>query len=509
MAATEAPPRATDESTAAAGSTRLAALRDRLVVPMPQDRVWGWLGPLVVAAIAGFLRFDRLAVPHKLVFDETYYAKDAWSLLHHGVELGADGKSAGFVAHPPLGKWAIAMGQWAFGNDSFGWRFSAAVAGTLSVLLVARIGRRLFRSTLLGCFAGLLLAVDGLHFVQSRVALLDIFLMTWLLAAFGALLLDRDRSRGRLADGRSTGCRPWRIAAGACLGAACATKWSGVYYVVAFGLLAFAWDIGTRRALGVRRPWLAALRRDTAPLLLALVGIGAIVYTASWTGWFLGDSSTAYDHDRFLGGRGLDQYHPFAVFHGWLQYHQEVWHFHTTLTSSHDYQSHPIGWLLLARPVSYFYTSPQFGQLGCRAVENCSKEVLAIGTPAIWWASIPAIITLLWVWVARRDWRAAALLTGIAAGIVPWLYNDFKERTEFLFYALPSLPFLALALAMVAGMVLGRRSGSSARRQAGAALVGGYALLVVVNFLYLYPILAAKVIPYPDWHKRMWFGSWI
>ena len=66
---------------------RLEVLRARLVAPMPDDRPWGWLGPLLVTAFGTFLRFNRLQVPRALIFDETYYAKDAWSILHHGVEL--------------------------------------------------------------------------------------------------------------------------------------------------------------------------------------------------------------------------------------------------------------------------------------------------------------------------------------------------------------------------------------------------------------------------------------
>ena len=54
---------------------------------MPDDRPWGWLGPLLVTAFGTFLRFNRLQVPRALIFDETYYAKDAWSILNHGVEL--------------------------------------------------------------------------------------------------------------------------------------------------------------------------------------------------------------------------------------------------------------------------------------------------------------------------------------------------------------------------------------------------------------------------------------
>ena len=67
-------------------ASRLSALRARLASPMPDDRPWGWLGPLLVTAFGAWLRFDRLQVPRAVVFDETYYAKDAWSILQHGVE---------------------------------------------------------------------------------------------------------------------------------------------------------------------------------------------------------------------------------------------------------------------------------------------------------------------------------------------------------------------------------------------------------------------------------------
>ncbi|MGW5163099.1 phospholipid carrier-dependent glycosyltransferase, partial [Nonomuraea wenchangensis] len=185
----------------------------------------GWLGPLLVAVFGGVLRFARLGAPHAVVFDETYYMKDAYSLLRFGVErttlgdaknpvadrriiagnldifrqCGEPADCASFVAHPPLGKWMIAAGEWLFGVNPFGWRFAAALVGTLSILVLARVARRMTRSTLLGCLAGLLLALDGLHLVFSRTALLDIFLTFWVLAGFACLVVDRDRTRGLLA----------------------------------------------------------------------------------------------------------------------------------------------------------------------------------------------------------------------------------------------------------------------------------------------------------------------
>ncbi|WP_461030949.1 phospholipid carrier-dependent glycosyltransferase, partial [Streptomyces sparsus] len=217
-----------------------------------EPRWTGWGGPLLVALFAGLLRFWQLGTPHAVIFDETYYAKDAWSLLKQGYEGtwpdGANAQilkdpssaplsdAASYVVHPPVGKWVIALGEHFFGLTPFGWRFMTAVLGTLSVLMLCRIGRRMFRSTALGCLAGGLMAVDGLHFVMSRTALLDLVLMFFVLAAFGCLLVDRDRTRARLAralpedrpdpdvGGRlPLGLRPWRLAAGLCLGLAIGT----------------------------------------------------------------------------------------------------------------------------------------------------------------------------------------------------------------------------------------------------------------------------------------------
>jgi len=214
----------TDEGSRLARASRRSSA---LVLGSP---FWGWAGPVLIMIFGGFLRFYRLGQPDAVVFDETYYVPDANSILHHGVELqhGSNVNKllvAGnpnifvksfdpatcaphrvpcyvgeLVAHPALGKILMAFGQWTFGLTPFGWRFSSAVVGTLAILMLARITRRMTRSTMLGCMAGLLLALDGLELVLSRTAILDIFLMFWVLAAFGLLVMDRDRLVARLTE---------------------------------------------------------------------------------------------------------------------------------------------------------------------------------------------------------------------------------------------------------------------------------------------------------------------
>ena len=181
----------------------------------------GWLGPLFFTAVGGIMRFWHVGAPHQLIFDETYYVKQGWSMILFGFEMKVDpvleqakqvdqhftandpfvwGTEGDFVVHPPVGKWLIGLGEVPFGIlNSFGWRFAVALAGTLSILMLGRIARRLFQSDLLGAVGAALLAFEGHHFVHSRTGLLDIFVMFFGLAAFGALLIDRDKAREVLA----------------------------------------------------------------------------------------------------------------------------------------------------------------------------------------------------------------------------------------------------------------------------------------------------------------------
>ena len=498
-----------------AAAESLDRIRERLVRPLPADGWWGWLLPLAIAGVGLLMRLWRITRPPSKVFDETYYAHDAWDLLHHGVELDANSHDSapGFVAHPPLGKWMIAVGEAIFGNTPLGWRFSSAIIGSLAILMIVRIARRLLHSTLLGCVAGLLLAFDGLEFVQSRTSMLDIFLMFWVLAAFGCLLLDRDAGRRRLAgaldrplEGASRGpwlgLRPWRWACGFCLGAACAVKWDGLFWVPAFFVLAVLWDAGARRVAGARQPLVSAVLLDGLFALVPFVVVVVAVYTASWTGWFMSDAAHAFDHDRYVHYGQSWFTHMRAVLGGWLRYQWEMYNFHRHLDAAHPYLSRPWGWLFLARPVSYFYASPRT----CGA-SSCAQEVLALGNPAVWWAVIPALVAVLWRAVGRLDWRAAAVFVAFAAGYFPWYWADHEHRTMFLFYMLPALPFMVLAVTMALGMLLGRARVSSLRHSVGTVAVGAYLLAVIATFGYLYPVYAGQTLTYEQWHKRMWFHN--
>ncbi|WUN28532.1 phospholipid carrier-dependent glycosyltransferase [Streptomyces sp. NBC_00316] len=532
--------------------------RERLVPPFPEPgtRIWeamglsparayrvaqsmGWVGPVLVAVLAGAARFWRLGRPHDVVFDETYYAKDAWALLRLGYEgtwpdrtisdpkILADPQSiplsdaGAFVAHPPMGKWVIAVGEWIFGLNPFGWRFMVAALGTISVVMLCRTGRRLFRSTALGCLAGTLMAVDGLQFVMSRVALLDVVVMAFVLAAFGCLLIDRDRARAQLAaalpvdptgfagpdldtgDRAGTGRRPWRVAAGVLLGLAAACKWNGLYYLVFFMIMTVAWDIGSRRVAGAGRPYRSALRKNLWSMMSVLL-VALMTYLVTWTGWFLSDKG--YGRHWADGRGGTWAWIPAPIRSLW-HYEYGVYQFNVGLHTPHTYQSNPWSWLVLGRPVVFDFQSPKFGEDGCRATAGCAQEIIALGTPLLWWTACFALVYLLYRWAMRRDWRAGAALCAVAAGWLPWFH--YQDRTIFSFYAVTFAPYLCLAVAMMLGAILGPPGATERRRIWGAVGAGTLVLLIVWNFIYFWPIYTGQTIPMDAWRDRMWLDTWI
>ncbi len=406
------------------------------------------LSALIALIFFGALtRFINLGRPNELVFDEVYYVDGARDYLAHGVEL--EKGAAEFIVHPPVGKWAIALGIKLFGDNPFGWRAAAALVGTLSILLVFLIARHLFNSFFISISAAALMTLDGLHLVMSRTALLDIFLSFFILLAFYLLL------RNQL----------WW--AGIVFGLALGTKWSAVYVLAA---------VGVYLLIRERRFFLTTLQFAIAPL---------IVYIASWTGWFL--SSNGWD--RNSGSNPLSSL---------INYHREILNFHTGLTTDHSYQASAWNWLFLGRPTSFFYATPK----SCGA-ESCSQEVLAIGTPFLWWAGLVSIFVTLGYFIYRREKSAGLILLFLLSSYLPWL--AFPERTTFYFYAIAFQPFLILSIAYVIAKALENDALKVIRERMVIFGIG----LIALCFAYFFPLFVGGVMTYQDWYDRMWFTSWI
>ena len=486
-------------------------------------------GMWLVTLLAGFLRFWNLGYPHKLVFDETYYVKDAWSLWNLGYEgtwpsnanpAFEAGHTDGFihigsfVVHPPLGKWLIAIPMAIWGpQNSWTWRFSTALIGTLAVLLLILVAKKLTGSQSFAILAGFIMAIDGHAIVLSRVALLDGIVMFFALLAFYFLLLDRERSRvfyQKLALTKDTSDRlpvlfnrPWLVACAVALAATTATKWSGLYFAAFFGLYVVVSEALLRRRLGLPNWAFNGFVRQGVANIALMVPVYAFTYLATWTGWIITKDGW---------GRGTHN----NWWNDLLAYEKQIYDFHVNLRVPHSYASNPFTWLYEQRPVAMYYQAtdcPAWMKGWLDKLPNgCNTAIDAIGNPFIWWGAFLAIVYLTYHYLRFRNRTEGLILLGIGAGYLPWLL--YTQRTVFQFYSIAFFPFSVLALTYVIRSLWYRPKHSAKLPgrywYAWRPYIFVYLVAVVAISAFFLSLWWGFVTPYAFWAAHMWLGPlWI
>jgi dolichyl-phosphate-mannose-protein mannosyltransferase len=470
----------------------------------PKGISWGPLDSVALALITlvgGILRLFRVADPHQFVFDEVYYAKDACTYVKSSLE--ACGLDTGQnEVHPPLGKWLIAGGIKLFGFDSLGYRIGVVLAGTLAIALLFLLARKILGSLLGASLAAGLLAIDPLHFVQSRTSMLDIFVPLFAVAALLFVVYDRARLLKAVASGSLGGPRlgilgrPWRLAAGIAAGAAFASKWSGAFVIVAVIALTITWEISARRPRGWIRAVFDTIKEEGPTIVLSCVVAPLLFYVATFaavsdsTGWN-DQNDPSKKNPRELGGPVLTA--PWTNDSWWESVWAENsfnWKFHRELESTHPYQSEPWSWILLKRPVTYFYQEAD--------PEGNVREVLAIGSPFVWWSSILALLYTTFQWLRRPKLGRpeGVILAAFAFTYGPWLL-PLDRPAVFIFYFVAAIPFMCLALGYVAVRI--------GRSWEAKAAIATFSVIALGFFAFYYPLLTKRPLQSEDWDKRLLF----
>ena len=462
-------------------------------------RAWArrdWLALAIVTLGALLLRLVDLSHPAGFVFDEIHYARSACRFVVGTSQCGIGELVSG--SYPPLGNWMIGIGIKLFGFNEFGWRIVSALAGTLTVPILYVLMRRLLTghvmpvaATIGAAAAAALLAVDFLHLVQSRVAMLDSFVTLFVIVTVLLAVLDGARERDPAGNDahasawlrRLTLGRPWRLATGLSLGAAAAVKWSGAYMAIGLVALVVIWEVastprgGNTSTGSWRAGFTTALRRELLPSVVLLGLVPLAVYLASYIGRVHGDLLAAPWQEG-------------SVWHAIASHQVAMLRFHLGLAGHHPYESPAWSWLLLKRPAAYSFATDS----------AVYREVLALGNPLTWWTGAIALLGLTVGWVRRGAALARAepvLVAGALGTYLPWLVLSGARSQVFIWYILPSIPFLYGALGLLAARAWGSLRGRVAVGLAGVA--------VLASFAFFYPILTAQAMTPDEWRTRIWF----
>ena len=434
--------------------------------------------------------------PNGQVFDEIYFAVFAHDDLK-GISY--------FDPEPPLSKLIIAGGQvgWGWfratfqgahgdyadlGYNTFGWRIMSCLFGTLCVPMIYLLARRLWPAMrIFAVAAAALVTFDGMFFIQSRIGMIDVFPIFFILLAYWLYLVHLG-SRTERASLLTL------LALGTVLGVAIASKWIAL---AAYGtiVLLFAIRLIRRRTPlsvstgsgwvwgrgeefddpavpGAARPGVYA-----AVALVAMVAIPLVIYLASWTPFFL---------------RG--QFHSIGDI---LLYNKQAYDYHANLTATHPYGSVWWTWPLLLRPVAYYYQGTGLG-LDQWTHGGLVAGMVNLGNPWIWWTSIPCLVALPFIAVRHKSFPAALIFLGFLAQYLPWARIT---RVIFLYHMFGGLPFMVLAVAFVLAFLV--------QRGAPKQLPFAHLAIAAVTFFYFIPVWTALPIagrayldPFPA--GKMW-----
>lgn len=401
---------------------------------------------ILIILTAAFFRFFRLWVPENFYFDEVYHAFTAKELLlgnPSAWEFSATPPS-GFAyewTHPPLAKLLMTFGMVIFGQNSFGWRFFGALSGVGVIYLIYLLGKKLFRSESVGLLASAILTLEGLTLVQSRIGMNDTYFLFFILVSLYALLNKN------------------YLVSGLFFGFSLSSKWTAFWALLAIGVF-LIYQINLHRH--ELKPYLIR----TFPIwVLSFVIIPPLIYLLVYTPFF-------------LQGRDFSDF--------WDLQKQMYW-YHTGLKATHPYQSLWYNWPLLVRPVWYFVDRKA----------DLVANIYAMGNPIIFWFGIWALLAIVFKAVKERTFAFIYVVFLYLVFFVPWVVSP---RIMFHYHYLPSLPFLAIIIALFFKQIW--------HEKWGRILTFSFVGLCTLSFLYFYPHWTAVHVPQWLYNSYFWLPSW-
>jgi dolichyl-phosphate-mannose--protein O-mannosyl transferase len=416
---------------------------------------------------AAVLRLYRLTSPGVEVFDERTYVKDACFYVHAAPRPPCFDREITTV-HPPFGKWLIGWGIDLTDFSAVGWRIAAAIAGIVTVALLYLLARRLLGSTFGAAIASGLLAIDFMHFVHSRVGMLDVFVPLFGVAAFLFIVYDREWSR--------PGWRPWRMAAGVACGLAAATKWSGLLVLATVVLLTVVWEVAARAGVSRRAAFNRALAEEGGSIAVCLLLVPVIVYSLTFVGRLEGSYlAWPWAHGSFYRALWDRQFY--------------MYEFHRFLAIENWAQSPVWSWPFVTRPIPYLFEELPGGYV---------RYLVGGANPVVWWTSLLALAYTGAQWARRRvpSGPEGVIVAGFVVGYFPWFVLSYNRPDVFIYYMLPVVPFMCLALAYT-GLRLWRSL-------VGRGAIVVFAAAAVGLFVLEYPLLTARPLEESSFHARMW-----
>lgn len=416
-------------------------------------------------------------------FDEIYYTRTAYEYIH--------GLPTYENTHPPFGKDLIALGASILGTTPFGFRFMGALFGVLMLPFLYLIGRNITRNRALGAFICFLFAFDFMHFAQTRLTTIDVFVTFFIIVMY--YFMERYINLSFY----DTPLKKTWLPLGACgiaFGFGVASKWTGAYAGAGLALIFFT-------QLFMRyREYLYAMRspKGTTNGIPHRRIINTFQKNTAWTLLFCMIFFVAIPFTIYLLSYlpFVDAYRP-GLFERMLKNQETMFSYHSDLDATHPYSSTWYEWPAMERPI--FYYSNNLG-------DNLRQGISSFGNPLVWWAGIPAFIYLLCLAIKEKKKDAGFLCVAYLAQYLPWM---LVSRCTFIYHYFPSVPFVTIMIGYCFLQLKNKRKNKMGSKTF-YSLVITYAAAAFVLFLLFYPVLSGQPVTteYVDKFLR-WCDGWV
>lgn len=414
-----------------------------------------------------------------MYFDEIYHARTAYEFDNELSVLE--------WSHPHLGKILIMFGIRIFGMNPFGWRFMGALFGVLMLPAMYLLAKQLTKKTSLSFIAMFLMAVDSMHFTQSRIATVDTYAVFFIMVMY--LFMFRYWQMNMNICPLHKTFVPLGLS-GIFFALACASKWIGLYAGIGLAVIFFTSVFfrfkeflyaakkvkagkGTDDEIRIKKTFLLNLLYTLLFCIVFFIVIPVIIY-------FL----TYYWHFAPEG--------KFNVQEVWAM-QKQMFGYHNGLGGdTHYFRSPWYEWPMIKKPMWYY--SSDIAYLGLGVVSSIS----CMGNPAVWWTGAVALVAVLLYPAFSKKSSSVPFLIGIgfASQFLPWV---LITRSTFIYHYFASVPFIILASVYLLGKL------KDIDKYAFYTAAGTLMAVALVLFIAFYPLESGYPCSYEYALHLRWF----
>ena len=417
--------------------------------------------PTPINETAKLLCDEQNVVPEEITylnssyFDEVYFPRTAYEHLHNLDPYE--------WTHPPLGKIIIAIPIAFFGMTPFAYRLLGNVAGILMIPAMYVLGKMLFKKSKYGVLAALIMALDGMHFVQTRIGTTDSFLVLFIileyLFMYKYILNEGLRLRKRLIP---------LFLSGLFMGMSISIKWSGVFSAIGLAIIFFASLI---IEIVKKKKWTKENTIIILSCIIFFIVIPVLIYLLSYIPFYV------LENPKFTDVQGF------------FNWQKKMFNYHNDLNATHSYTSKWYTWPITQKSVLYWTSKTNNGEL---------SRIALLGNPIIFWFSIPCMLFTLIMAIRKRKFNYWFLIIAILSSILPYLKI---RRIMFLYHYFPILPFAMLSIVAFLSWLCDKKKSN--------APIYGFLLVTLVVFILFFPVYSGLPTTVNYLQRLKWLKTWV